>query len=92
MDWQPVQGVPRLSPDDRWDRLQPSRVPTDGLSRYRKLMDGFTVFVYFPYVFFVFTATSQSISHCTVELLGFHTNIFFSITTNKNKKRSKLKK
>ena len=27
MDWQPVQGVPRLSPDDCWDRLQ-----TDGLT------------------------------------------------------------
>jgi len=25
MDWWPVQGVPRLSPDDRWDRLQPPR-------------------------------------------------------------------
>jgi len=23
MDWRPVQGVPRLSPDDHWDRLQP---------------------------------------------------------------------
>ena len=23
MDWRPVQGVPSLSPDDRWDRLQP---------------------------------------------------------------------
>ena len=21
MDWRPVQGEPRLSPDDRWDRL-----------------------------------------------------------------------
>jgi len=21
MDWRPVQGVPRLSPDDRWDKL-----------------------------------------------------------------------
>ena len=21
MDWRPVQGVPRFSPDDRWDRL-----------------------------------------------------------------------
>ena len=31
MDWRPVQGVPRLSPDDRWDRLQPPRDPTDGL-------------------------------------------------------------
>ena len=30
MDWRPVQGVPRLSPDDRWDRLQPPRDPTDG--------------------------------------------------------------
>ena len=22
MDWRPVQGAPRLSPDDSWDRLQ----------------------------------------------------------------------
>ena len=27
----PVQGVPRLSPDDHWDRLQPPRDPTDRL-------------------------------------------------------------
>ena len=31
MDWQPVQGVPCLSPDDSWDRLQPPRDPTDRL-------------------------------------------------------------
>ena len=36
----PVQGVPRLSPDDRWDRLEPPRNPVDGLSGYRKWMDG----------------------------------------------------
>jgi len=42
MDWRPVQGVPRLSPDDRWDRLQPPCTPTDGLSGYRKWMDGFS--------------------------------------------------
>ena len=30
MDWRSVQGVPRLSRDDRWDRLQPPRDPTDG--------------------------------------------------------------
>ena len=43
MDWRPVQGVPCLSPDDRWDRLQPPRDPTDGLRMYRKMngwMDG----------------------------------------------------
>ena len=40
MDWQPVQGAPRLSPDDRWDRLQPPRDPTNRLSGYRKWMDG----------------------------------------------------
>ena len=40
MDWRPVQGVPRLSPNERWDRLQPPREPTDGLSGYRKWMDG----------------------------------------------------
>ena len=38
--WRPVQGVPRRSPDDRWDRLQPPRDLTDGLSGYRKWMDG----------------------------------------------------
>ena len=27
MDWRPVQGEPRLSPDDRWDRFQPPRRP-----------------------------------------------------------------
>ena len=32
--------IPRLSPDDCWDRLQPPRDPTDGLSGYRKWMDG----------------------------------------------------
>ena len=37
----PVQGEPRLSPDDRWERLQPSRDPTDGVSGYRKWMYGF---------------------------------------------------
>jgi len=30
----------RLSPDDCLDRLQPPRDPTDGLSGYRKWMDG----------------------------------------------------
>ena len=39
MDWRPVQGVPRLSPEDCWDRLQPPRDPTEGLSG-RKWMDG----------------------------------------------------
>jgi len=33
VDWRPVQGVPRFSPDDRWDRLQPPRDPTNGLKR-----------------------------------------------------------
>jgi len=28
--------APRLSPADRWDRLQPPRDPTNGLSGYRK--------------------------------------------------------
>jgi len=42
MDWRPVQGEPRLSPYDRWNRLQPPRDPTDGLSGYRKWMDGWT--------------------------------------------------
>ena len=33
-------GVERLSPEDRWDRLQPPRDLTDGLSGYRKWMNG----------------------------------------------------
>ena len=33
-------GVPRLSPDDRWDRLQPPHDPTNGLGGYRRWMDG----------------------------------------------------
>jgi len=37
-DWWPVQGVPRLSPDYCWDRLQPPRDPIDWLSGYRKWM------------------------------------------------------
>ena len=40
MDWRPVQGVPRLTPDDRWDRLKPPPRPTDELSGYRKWIDG----------------------------------------------------
>ena len=38
----PVQGIPRLSPDDCWDRLQPPHDPTDGVSRCRKWIDGWT--------------------------------------------------
>jgi len=38
MDWRPVQRVPRLSPNDSWDRLQ----PLIGLSGYRKWMNGMT--------------------------------------------------
>ena len=34
------QGVPCLSPNDGWDRFQPPRDPTVGLSGYRKWMDG----------------------------------------------------
>jgi len=37
MDRRPVQGVPCLSPNDNWDKLQPPGVV---LSRYRKSMDG----------------------------------------------------
>ena len=40
MDWRPVQGVPRLSPNDGWDRLQSpaalnwiKRVLMDGISQ-----------------------------------------------------------
>jgi len=36
----PVQGVPHLPPDDRWDRLQPPHNLSNGLSGYRKWMDG----------------------------------------------------
>ena len=39
MDWRSVQGVPRLTPEDCCDRLQPTRDPTEGLSG-RKWMDG----------------------------------------------------
>ena len=42
MDWRPVQGVPRLSPDDRWDRLQPPPRPDRRIRRYKKWMDGWT--------------------------------------------------
>ena len=48
MDWRPVQGVPRLLPDDRWDRLQPPRDPTDGLSRYKKWLDGLLAAISHP--------------------------------------------
>ena len=46
-NWRSVQGVPRLSPEDCWDRLQPPRDPTDGLSG-RKWMDGWTTTVISP--------------------------------------------
>jgi len=35
-----------ISPDDRWDRLQPPRDPTDGLSGYRKWMDGLIILMF----------------------------------------------
>jgi len=38
MDWRPVRGVPRLSPNDSWNRLQPPPRPCIWLSRYRKWM------------------------------------------------------
>jgi len=41
MDWRPVQGVPRLLPNDSRDGLQPSlRNPKIGLKGFRKWMDG----------------------------------------------------
>jgi len=40
MDWRPVQGLPRLSPDERWARLQPPHDLTNRLSGYRNWMDG----------------------------------------------------
>ncbi|KAM4530827.1 myosin binding protein Ca isoform 3-T3 [Odontesthes bonariensis] len=44
MDWRPVQGVPCLSPIDRWDRLQPPCDPTDGFSSIENgWMDGIDV-------------------------------------------------
>ena len=39
MDWRPVQGVPRLSPDVCWDWLQPPHDPVRGISGWR-WMDG----------------------------------------------------
>ena len=45
MDWRPVQGEPRLSPNHRWERLQPPRDPTDGLSGYRKWMEMVWIFL-----------------------------------------------
>ena len=53
MDWRPVQGVPCLSPEDCWDRLQPPRDPTDGLSG-RKWMDGWNSKVNYFKTFFFF--------------------------------------
>ena len=47
MDWRPVQGVPRLSPNDFWDRLQTPCNPTDRLSECRKWMDEFQLKVIF---------------------------------------------
>jgi len=38
--------LPRLSPDDRWDRLQPPHDPTDRLYRielYRKWINGWMI-------------------------------------------------
>jgi len=63
MDRRPVQGVPRLSPNDRWDR--PPRDPTDGLSGYRKWMDenrllDFKELPQYDSDFFVFNFVSQS--------------------------------
>uniref|UniRef100_A0A3Q3IKH1 interstitial collagenase n=1 Tax=Monopterus albus TaxID=43700 RepID=A0A3Q3IKH1_MONAL len=39
MDWQPVQGVPRLSPAAGWDWLQPPVTPF-GTKWFRRWMDG----------------------------------------------------
>jgi len=39
MNWWPIQGVPCLSPNDSWDRLQPPLRPWVGLSGYIKCMD-----------------------------------------------------
>jgi len=41
MDWRPVQGVPRLSPNGIGS--SPPRNPTDGLSGDRKGMDGWNL-------------------------------------------------
>jgi len=46
MDWRPVQGVPRLSPSDCWDSLQPPPRPDRRIRRYRKWMDGWIL--HFP--------------------------------------------
>ena len=50
MDWRPVQGVPRLSPDDRWDKAPAPRDPTDGLDG---IENGWMEY-------------AQSLSHCSV--------------------------
>ncbi|KAF7648966.1 hypothetical protein LDENG_00148760 [Lucifuga dentata] len=39
IDWQSVQGVPRFSPYDCWDRLQPP-VTLNRTNGFRKWMDG----------------------------------------------------
>ena len=36
----PIQGLPRLSPLDSWDRLQQTPATKNWISRYRKWMDG----------------------------------------------------
>ena len=59
MDWWPVQGVPRLLPNDRW--LQPPRDPTFGLTGYRKWMDA-AVSIFFH--------GSGICTSCTSYLLG----------------------
>ena len=40
MDWRPVQGVPCVLPNDNWDSLQSPPATLNGLSKYRKWMDG----------------------------------------------------
>ena len=55
MDWRPVQGLPCLSPDDCWDRLQHPHDPTNGLSGYRKWIDGIT----FCFLFTFYTASQH---------------------------------
>ena len=52
MDWRPVQGVPRLSPNDSWDRLQPPCDPSNRLSGYREWMDDLIYFLCFIILLF----------------------------------------
>ena len=78
MDWRPVQGVPRLSPNDCWDRLQPARDPTDGLSRYRKWMDGWMDgWMYWLCASVIVLTSSICLLHTSVGTFDFSTLVSY---------------